>query len=99
MDEKVGEKSRGGKRLNSGRKAGVPNKISSCVKDNVIEVFQSIGGVNNMAVWASENQTQFYNLYSKLLPLQVDANVTINPIADLLNQINGSQLKPNDNSS
>lgn len=24
-----------------------------------------------MAVWATENQTQFYNLYAKLLPLQV----------------------------
>lgn len=72
MSEKQSKNSsRGGKREGAGRPAGVPNKMSAAVKDNVIDVFEAIGGVQNMAVWATENQTQFYNLYAKLLPLQV----------------------------
>lgn len=72
MSEKQSNKSnRGGKRHGSGRPAGVPNKLSAAVKDNIIDVFERIGGVESMAVWASENQTQFFNLYAKLLPLQV----------------------------
>ena len=72
MSEKQSNNSnRGGKRNGAGRKPGVPNKLSATVKDNIIEVFDRIGGVENMAVWALENQTQFFNLYAKLLPLQV----------------------------
>lgn len=72
MSEKESKKSaRGGKRDGAGRPVGVPNKLSATVKDNVIQVFEAIGGVENMALWAAENQTQFYNLYTKLLPLQV----------------------------
>ena len=61
----------GGKREGAGRKAGVPNKISATVKDNVISVFDELGGVQHMAKWAIDNPTQFYNIYSKLMPLQL----------------------------
>lgn len=72
MSEKQSNNStRGGKREGAGRPAGVPNKMSTAVKDNVIEVFEAIGGVHSMAEWATENKTQFYNLYAKLLPHQV----------------------------
>jgi hypothetical protein len=77
MSEKQSNKSnRGGKRNGAGRPAGAPNKLSAAVKDNIIEVFERIGGVESMAAWATENQTQFFNLYAKLLPLQVNADVT-----------------------
>lgn len=70
-NEKVGDKSnRGGKREGSGRKAGVPNKLSSTVKDNVIAVFDALGGIDHMATWASENPNNFYNIYAKILPIQ-----------------------------
>lgn len=73
MNEKVEEKSkRGGKREGSGRKAGVPNKLSSTVKENVIEVFNRIGGVEQMAIWATDNPNQFYNIYAKILPMQTE---------------------------
>jgi len=54
-----------------GRVAGTPNKLSSTVKDNVITVFNELGGTDHMKTWASDNPTQFYNIYSKLLPLEV----------------------------
>lgn len=64
--------SHGGKRPGSGRKPGVPNKISSTVKQNVIEVFQNLGGVDHMTKWALENPNQFYNIYAKILPTQTE---------------------------
>ena len=74
----------GGKRPNSGRPKGSPNKLSSTVKDNVVAVFQKIGGVETMATWAEGNKTEFFKLYSKLLPtdVNVQGDLTINwPLA------------------
>ena len=69
MDEEKKD-NRGGKRENSGRKKGTPNKISGQVRQNVIDVFDDIGGVKEMAVWAVDNRTEFYRLYAKLMPTQ-----------------------------
>lgn len=68
MEEK--KENRGGRREGSGRKPGVPNKISSTVKQNVINVFDKIGGEEHMVEWAIENPNQFYNIYAKLMPTQ-----------------------------
>lgn len=54
-----------------GRPAGTPNKLQGSVKENLIAVFTRLGGTAAMAEWAGENKTEFYKLYSKLLPLQV----------------------------
>ena len=58
-----------------GRQKGTPNKLSTTVKDNVISVFQQLGGAKAMAEWARENPTHFYNLYAKLLPQDVHKTV------------------------
>jgi hypothetical protein len=58
--------------VSPGRPKGVPNKLSGIAKDNIAEVFDRIGGVEEMALWASDNQTAFYNIYAKLLPIQVN---------------------------
>lgn len=54
-----------------GRKAGTPNQLSSLAKDNIAAVFNKIGGSAAMAKWAEENQTQFYQIYAKLLPIDL----------------------------
>ena len=59
-----------------GRIAGTPNKVTAAVKDNVVEVFNQIGGQEEMATWAKDNRTEFYRLYAKLLPHQVNTDVT-----------------------
>jgi len=69
MDEEKKD-NRGGKREGSGRKKGTPNKISGQVRNNVIDVFDEIGGVQEMALWAAENRTEYYRLYAKLMPTQ-----------------------------
>ncbi len=55
-----------------GRPKGVPNKVSGVAKDAIARVFDEIGGIEHMADWAREHPTQFYNIYSKLIPVQVD---------------------------
>lgn len=57
-----------------GRKAGTPNKLSGQAKENIVAVFNRLGGTAGMADWACENKTQFYAIYAKLLP--IEANVT-----------------------
>jgi hypothetical protein len=75
--EKVEEISnRGGKREGSGRKAGVPNKISTTVKENVIAVFEELGGIKHMTEWAKENPNNYYNIYAKILPTQAEVSGT-----------------------
>jgi len=54
-----------------GRKAGVPNKLSGMAKENIAAVFTRLGGTAAMAAWAKKNQTEFYKLYSRLLPHEV----------------------------
>jgi hypothetical protein len=58
-----------------GRQKGTPNKVSTTVKENVIQVFQQLGGAKAMAEWAKDNPTHFYNLYAKLLPQDINKTV------------------------
>lgn len=59
----------GGKQ--GGRVAGTPNKVSALAKDNIISVFTRLGGTAAMAIWAQDNQTEFYRIYSRLLPTEL----------------------------
>lgn len=62
-----------------GRLVGTRNKVTMTVKDNVIAVFERIGGMDALAEWAEENRTEYYRLYAKLLPTetQVTGALTI----------------------
>jgi hypothetical protein len=59
-----------------GRVAGTPNKVTATVKDNIIAVFNRLDGTAGMAKWAEENPTQFYQIYAKLLPTDINNNIT-----------------------
>ena len=43
------------------------------------EVFQLIGGVPRLALWADQNPTQFFQLYSKLIPATLKAELSLPP--------------------
>lgn len=60
-----------------GRKAGTPNKLSSTAKENIGAVFTRIGDVDSMAEWAAENRTDFYKLYARLVPTDVNAELNV----------------------
>ena len=59
-----------------GRPKGVPNKLSAQVKENIVHVFEQMGGVKKMTAWAEENQTEFFRLYARLAPTDVLVNIT-----------------------
>ena len=50
------------------RTVGAKNKLSGQAKENIQAVFVRLGGTAAMAKWAQENQTEFYKIYSRLLP-------------------------------
>lgn len=54
-----------------GRKKGTPNKATASVKQALQIAFDGIGGVERLTEWAMNNQTEFYKLYSKLLPQEI----------------------------
>jgi hypothetical protein len=53
------------------RPLGSKNKIPTAAKENISAVFIRLGGTAAMAEWASENKTEFYKIYSRLLPHEV----------------------------
>lgn len=59
-----------------GRPAGVPNKTTAIVKEDVLEVYHRLGGVDGLEKWArmsQRNLTMFYGwMMSKLLPAAQD---------------------------
>lgn len=67
----------------SGSRKGIPNKIGAAVKSNVIAVFDKIGGREAMAEWATENRSEFYKLYAKLIPSEVTTTIDIRDATEL----------------
>jgi hypothetical protein len=63
-------------KLANHQKVTIPRNPHFTRKD-VVHAFQSafelIGGVPRLAVWANEHETEFYKLYSRLLPSQASS--------------------------
>lgn len=57
--------------------------MSGQVKENLVAVFNRLGGTAAMADWAAENLTEFYKLYAKMLPRQLDAEIKHTLVDDL----------------
>lgn len=66
-----------------GRKKGVPNKTTVAVKDALNTAFTGVGGADGLVTWAQANPTEFYKLWVKMLPTEInlDANVTTFDVA------------------
>lgn len=58
-----------------GRQKGTPNKSTAVAKQALELAFDGIGGVPALIKWAEKNQTEFYKLFTKLLPVQVEGNL------------------------
>jgi hypothetical protein len=76
-----------------GRKPGSQNKTTIAVKEAFRQAFEILGGTQAMVVWAQENPTQFYQLYSKLIPTEIDATISGKEGAPAV-QINIVKAKP-----
>ena len=63
------------KKGNPGRPKGAKDRISHNIKENFEAVFEKLGGVDGFFEWAGKNnqtQSAFYQMYSKMLPANVD---------------------------
>jgi hypothetical protein len=55
-----------------GRKKGVPNKLTTSAKEAYKIVFENLGGTDAFTDWARLNQTEFYKLHAKTIPVEVN---------------------------
>jgi hypothetical protein len=60
-----------------GRALGSAGKVSRQAKENILDAFEFIGGVDALAAWARKNRTEFYKLYARLIPVTVHAAVDV----------------------
>lgn len=67
---------KGHKKL-GGRKKGVQNKISVSAKQAFQDAFEKRGGVDALLKWANKNETEFYKIYSKLIPIDLTTDKPI----------------------
>ena len=54
----------------SGRKKGVPNKLTKSAREAFEIAFQGLGGAAELQAWAVENRTEFFKLYARLIPVE-----------------------------
>ncbi len=55
-----------------GRLRGTPNKLTRAFREAVQVAYEGVGGDNAFIAWARENQTEFYRIAARLIPLQVN---------------------------
>jgi len=59
-----------------GRKKGVPNKLTASVKEAIEAAFRGAGGAEYLMRQAEENPVAFMTLLGKIIPAQVQAELT-----------------------
>lgn len=75
-----------------GRAKGTPNKSTASVKAALTQAFEDMGGVDSLVEWGQENQTEFYKLWSKLLPSQLSQPETLEPIEKIVIEVADSSV-------
>ena len=81
-----------------GRQKGTPNKTTAIIKDAITAVYADLlGSVENadnanahFLQWAKDNQTEFYKIASKLIPIQVGGD----PDNPLIHEIRRTVVRP-----
>lgn len=65
----------GGRRNGSGRKAGVPNKLTTVAREAIAMAADDLGGRARLVAWVKEdpaNERLFWSsIYPRLLPVQL----------------------------
>ena len=60
-----------------GRKPGTQNKLTTSAKQAFQDAFDNLGGTKALTKWAKRNQTAFYNLYGRSIPVDVKGNLNL----------------------
>jgi hypothetical protein len=56
-----------------GRPKGIPNKLTTQVKEAMELAFEGLGSVDELIEWGKTNRTEFYKLWIRLLPAKIEA--------------------------
>lgn len=92
MDEKLQVKiNRGGPRAGAGRPKGVPNKLTTTIKEALEAAFHGVGGAEYLMRQAEQNPQAFMTLLGKIIPAQVHNQIS-NPDGSLRPTIDPSKL-------
>jgi hypothetical protein len=70
------KKGPGGSRAGAGRPKGVPNKLTRTVKEAIEAAFEGVGGAQYLMEQAQQNPQAFMTLLGKIIPAQVQADLT-----------------------
>lgn len=64
-----------------GRPKGLKNKVTLSVKAAICEAFELRGGVPSLVAWANKEPGAFYQLWGRLAPREIhaDVNVSLSP--------------------
>lgn len=73
-----------GTKTGGGSRLGKPNKLTMAAKEAFQYAFDGIGGQDALAKWGRDNQTEFYKLFARLIPVQQDMSLNITQSADKL---------------
>jgi hypothetical protein len=61
-----------GKGKTGGRQKGVKNKVGLKVKESIQAVYEKLGGDEGFSDWATAEKTEFYKIYARLIPTDVE---------------------------
>ena len=65
-------------RKTGGRLAGTPNKMTRNVRQALEIAFEQLGGVTALVDWGRDNPVEFYRLWAKLLPKELNVTEEVN---------------------
>ncbi len=57
-----------------GRPKGALNKTTRAVKEALVDAFEDLGGVESLVAWAQADPGEFYKLWVKVMPTQIEAS-------------------------
>ncbi len=61
-----------GRHKSGGRRCGTPNKLTGTFREALRVVYQGLGGHRAFLEWAQENQTEFYRLMARVIPIETE---------------------------
>lgn len=70
----------------TGRPKGAINKLTKTVKERVLEAFNELqeDAEANLVTWGMKNPKDFYQIAAKLIPTEVNTQITSDGIANLV---------------
>ena len=70
-----------------GRPKGVPNKVTQNAREAFEMAFQGLGGYGALLAWAYNNQTEFFKLYARLIPVAMAGPEGVGPMQTVVQHV------------